>query len=147
VRLAARGHVTGRRGGGSGAGSSPEGRGAKWRGRGGDADNGECAAACAPVSRARFVARGRTANGGSCVEGGRGGRARGGVGQACRAARGRRSGRRRLFPVLGPGTCLRATARSPGHVGASARVPRPAAGALAGHWVPASAGAQCRRLS
>lgn len=70
VRPAAPGHVTGAGEEGIWAGSSPEGSGVKWGGRGGGADNGECAAARALASSPGPTACGGPANGGPGIPGG-----------------------------------------------------------------------------
>lgn len=81
MRPAARGHVTGAGAEGIWTGSSPEGRGVKWwgRGGGGGADNGECAAVRALASSLGRRARGGTANSGLGVAGGAEGNGRRGA--------------------------------------------------------------------
>ena len=136
---------------GTRAGSSPEERRVKWGGRGGSgADNGECAAYSALASSPRPRARGGPANGWPSIAGGLRGAGRGrragrgtGLGLSGRRRSGK-SGLRRFFPVSARPEHLRVAPRSLGHVGACARVPWPAVGALAGYSHPASAGALCR---
>lgn len=116
VRPAAPGHVTGAGAEGIWTGSSPEGSGVKWGGRGGGADNGECAAAGALASGPGPTARGGRANGGPGPVGGAEGSGR--TGAASRAGsrvrpvwpprdRGRAGGAASSRFRRGPSTCGR----------------------------------------